>query len=327
MVAPQDAGFTGRVWEAVPADQLVRELTTGPGAGPMAAAGVAYEQLAAELTESTAEYRALVGALSVAWPSSSGDAVVQRISALTTWMDEATAAATANGGHAAVQAAAYQTAVLAMPAAADAAVLQALKDALAHGSPLGGPLVAVSATLEDRADSVTTMAAEVMRRYEAATAPLAEPWSQEHPPVLTTDAALLTQRAASNTLVGNGITATPGIGAWPVPSELAIPRMTPTDYRPQPSLVVGPSVHTGEVSTVNGAPAEPSVGSPMPPVSPGVVANSGDSEYEPVRPAAGLIEVGGPDHGGFDTGFAAAPPVLGGSATGARVIIAGTEDT
>ncbi len=198
MASPWEAGFTGRVWEAVPADQLVREVTTGPGARPMAEAAGAFEGLAGGLAEAAVEYRAILVALGRGWRSQTGDAVLARVRTLHHWLDDTAVATAAIANHAAAQAAAYQSAAVAMPGAADLAVLRQLTGALTHGAALGSPVAGIAAELEDHAVTITSLAAEVMRQYEMATTPLAEPWPQQQPPVLTTETALAAEQRAAN---------------------------------------------------------------------------------------------------------------------------------
>ncbi|WP_216893722.1 PPE domain-containing protein [Nocardia alni] len=195
MTGSDESGFTGRVWEAVPAARLAAELTTGPGVAPMAEAGVAFGQLATGLDEATTELRAALIVLGQVWRSPSGEAVVQRAGALANWFEDTARTVGETGRRAAAQAAAYEAAALAMPGADERAVLHALNTALTPGAVPGSALIGSAADLEDRAHTIGSLAAEAMRGYETATTPLAQPWPQQSPPVLSTEAALRGERA------------------------------------------------------------------------------------------------------------------------------------
>jgi len=310
MGSPWEAGFTGRVWEAVPADQLVREVTTGPGARPMAEAAGAFERLAAGLSEATAEYRAILLVLGRGWRSDTGDAVVARVTALQHWLDDTAAATADTANRAAAQAAAYQTAVVAMPGATDLAVLQQLSDTLTHGISLGGPVTGISAELEDRADTVTSLAAEAMRQYEIATTPLAEPWPQQHPPVLTTETALVAERRSAAPTVAQ---------REPMPVTEAAHAAGPVAVAVQPSAPAAYRAEPAPVRALEGESAEPvvSVTAAIQPATapavPGMLGGATDSaaiEHESVQFPVRAADAGGVPVG-LSTAIAAAPAVLG----------------
>ncbi|MET8872185.1 PPE domain-containing protein [Nocardia sp. NPDC004604] len=321
--------FTGRVWEATPADQLVRDLVTGPGALPMADAGVAFGQLSTVLAEAAVEYHAILGELGSAWRSADSDAGVQRLAALRNWMVEAAEAAATNAARAEAQAIAYTMAAAAMPGEAEQAVWQALKDMTALGIPLGGPLVGAAATLEDQAHAVKARAAQVMQDYEAATAPVAQPWTPPPAPVLTSDAALVAEQQHD---VPRSPMTRPGPAPLPASAGYRVPSISPAlrTIAPTPAAALGETVLVDEQIVTDQqviettAPATQVTQAPMVPGTMAPAATADADEYTPARPAAG--PGGGAEFDALapDAGWAATPPVLGGtSAPQVRTIGAG----
>jgi len=309
MVEPN--GFTGRVWEATPADQLVRDLVTGPGALPMADAGGAFGELSTVLAEAAVEYHAILGELSDAWRSAGSDAGVQRLAALRNWMVEAAEAAATNAVRAEAQAIAYLTAAAAMPGEAEQAVWQTLKDMTAQGIPLGGPLVGAAATLEDQAHAAKARAAQVMQGYEAATEPVAQPWTPPPAPVLTSDAALVAERqhgAPRSPMTRPGPAPLPASAGYRGPSVLPTPAAALGE-----TVLVDEQIVTDQQVIETAAPAMQVTQAPMVPGTMAPAAAADADEYTPARPAAG--PGGGAEFDALapDAGWAATPPVLGGT--------------
>lgn len=196
MIEPPQPGFTGVVWPARPADRLARDLTTGPGAVPMAEAAQAWARLAASFGAAVVEYEKVVGEIRGAWGSDQSNVVLQRITTLRDWLIEATGAATANAARFQVQVAAYEVARLAMPAITDIEQIQQVQRMLESlDGSMGAAIEAVAADADKDSDMAKAVASRVMENYEKATEPLAFPWQQTQPPVIAPETAL----AAENT--------------------------------------------------------------------------------------------------------------------------------
>ncbi|MFQ6395295.1 PPE domain-containing protein [Nocardia sp. KC 131] len=312
MAEAHEAGFTGRIWEAVPPDKLVSDLETGAGAAPMAQAGLAFARLAAGLGEAAVEYELIRAELGRAWASTRNEGNLGRLSELGTWFAEAAAAAATNAVKAEAQAAAYEFARLAMPGASALAALEVMKAALLQGNMLGGSLQAVSAEIEDKTDVARAHAARVMQEYEKATTPLAEPWTQPEPPTLTSDIALTAENAAPEQRQADPIStplAPPLLRAIP---RGAFPRAK-TSYRAQ-AIVQTVNEHV-VVETTTPVTVTPAPIAPLSSVSPLMAAAHGQEEERTGHPGAGAAAAAGdPDRIGLDAGYHTAPAVVGGQA-------------
>ncbi|MRH89370.1 PPE domain-containing protein [Nocardia sp. SYP-A9097] len=325
MVEVPQAGFTGTVWDAVPVEQLTHELTTGPGIGPMADAGLAYTALAAGLGAAAAEYRAILAVVGNAWGSHSNEDGLAQLGQLADWLDEITTAAQHNAGAAAQQAVSYEIAQLAMPHLTE--VTQALHTAedMIRGSLLGAPLAGLLDTAEDQLDQLREHAAQVMRTYEAASEKLAVPWQQDPAPAVSAGAALLAEQAPT----------LPGAGSEGPPSNAQAvqqPTLQPAQPIDLSALHIAPPNPTVMVSgeQLVLTPVLPTIGAIAPgPVAAPLVTAAPVSAAPPILPpattelrsppplsaaralSAAAGEVG--DRIVVDAGFATAPAVLGGA--------------
>ncbi len=314
MIEPPQSGFTGVVWESRQPDQLARDLGTGPGPIPMAEAGATWAHLASSFGAAAVEYEAILVTLRGAWQSVSSATVHDRISSLRDWLGGAAQAASANAARAEQQAAANELARLTMPNIADIQLIQQAEQMLQQiGLGLGAPIQAVAAMTDTNADAAKAAAARVMRVYEAATEPLAIPWVQDKPPVLSSGAALAAERSVgqrpSSTMPELG--AIPAMPAMPAnfdPAAFAVAAPSPTAY-------IAPSYTESEVPQrvpqevpVSAAEATaPSSPMPMTPMGGGGVP----TPVEVVHRAG--ITVEGADVIGIGNGIVSAPAVLGGS--------------
>ncbi|MGY4102263.1 PPE domain-containing protein [Nocardia sp. R16R-3T] len=326
MIEPPQPGFTGVVWDAREPDRLARELSTGPGATPLAEAGAAWTRLAAGFGSAVAEYELIVGSLRGAWQSNTSGPVLDRISQLRDWLADAATAASGNAIRAETQSAAYELARLTMPHTAEIQAIQAVQRMLESigGGALGAPLEAVAAATDTDADMAKAAAARVMRTYEAATEPLATPWIQQEPPVIASAGALAAEEesapvpAATSAMpalpaIAPGMFVPGGIGAVPTATKLQ-PYRAPV-YTEAPTPV--------EVTTPQPVPTSTASSSALPMV-PGAMT-AGGAEEEEYGPRAGAVTG---DAIGADLGIAAAPAVLGApeapTATG-RTALGGAE--
>lgn len=315
MIEPPQPGFTGVVWESRRPDQLARDLGTGPGPIPMAEAGATWAHLASSFGAAAVEYEAILVTLRGAWQSVSSAAVHDRISSLRDWLGGAAQAAAANAAKAEQQAAANELARLTMPNIADIQLIQQAEQMLQQiGLGLGAPIQAIAAVTDTDADAAKAAAARVMRVYEAATEPLALPWVQDKPPVLSSGAALAAERS-----VGQGPSSMPES-----PSIPAMPAM-PANFDPAalvaaapgPTAYIAPSYTESEVpqqvprevpvSAAEATATAPSSPMPMTPMGGGGVPAPVEDGHR-----AG-IAVEGADVIGIDNGIVSAPAVLGGS--------------
>lgn len=323
MVEPPQAGFTGTNWAAVPAEQLAHELTTGPGAAPMADTGLAYAEFAAGLGEAGTEFRTILSIMGGAWGSDSSADGLAQLAGLSTWFDAVTAAATDNAATAAQQAASYELAKLGMPPVAElSAAVRSAEDML-EGSLLGAPLAGLFDLAERQVDALREQAAQVMRTYEAAGEKLAVPWTQELAPAVSAGANLLAEQTRRH--------------AAPAAPELPTPQSVPAEIMHAPAV-------TAELSALDLTPpptvavgAESLVLTPLPQPGPIIASTSAagplpvtaaNAAAPPIVPAAAKqapaptqqpgARAGAADPGEIseqivvDAGFATAPAVLGG---------------
>ncbi|MBF6192921.1 PPE domain-containing protein [Nocardia implantans] len=310
MIEPPQPGFTGVVWTARPPERLARDLTTGPGAVPMAEAVAAWSRLAASFGAAVAEYEKVLADVRGAWQSGRSDEVLRQISTLRDWLVDAAAAAAANAARFQAQVTAYEIARLAMPDTADLENLQQLQRMLeSMGGMLGGPIRAIAAETDADQDAAKAVASRVMRNYELATEPLALPWQHQEPPVVAPEQALAAEQAeaAQSAAVPRGaapIGALP-IGTAPIP---AMPRVRTAYQAPvyaQSATAADVVPRTTQATTVNtgGQPA---------PLVPGALGQAGSAPDAARFPRASLPTETS-DQIGFEGGIQAAPAVLGGA--------------
>lgn len=314
MVEPPAVSFTGVIWEARPTEQLARDLSTGPGAKPMADASAAWARLGASFGAAALEYDQIVARIRQSWSSDESEAVIERIARLRDWLGEAAAQAGRNATHAGSQAVAYEVAALAMPHVNDLAALENAKRGVEQaGAALGAPMVAAAAELDSEQGIAKANAARVMQSYESATAPLAMPWEHPHPPMIASGVALEAEQAAAQSSSQTS-------GSSPAPSTVAsagafagmgaaMPRAK-TGYD---APTVAQSVTAQErVPVQQSVPASNDSGAArmapgmMPRGAAGMVGEAERSGRAGVAAAAGAD-----DAPGIEAGTSAAPPVLG----------------
>ncbi|MFG1794387.1 PPE domain-containing protein [Nocardia sp. NPDC049149] len=312
MIEPPQPGFTGVVWEAREPDRLTRELSTGPGAIPMAEAGATWAKLAAGFGSAVVEYDLIIASLHGAWESSTSSAVLDRISKLRDWLTDSARAAGENAAHAEKQAAAFQLAQLTMPNALDIAAIKQAQHALeAVSGALGAPIKAVAAQTDAEADLAKAAASRVMRTYEAATEPLAAPWQHEQPPVIASPAALEAEQPgtaqAANSATMPASASGMGLSGFGLPGPIgpiSVPRPLTTYQAP----MAAQTAQVAETVAPQPIPTTTPVSSSMLP--PGAIGPSAmgaqDEEYESAR--AGVAPTAEFDP---DLGIVSAPSVLG----------------
>lgn len=325
MVELPHAGFTGTMWDAVPAEQLARELTTGPGVVPMAEAGLAYAALALHLGEAGAEYRAILAIVGNAWGSDSSAEGIARLAQLADWFDDLTTAAEHNAATAAEQAAAYEIAQLTMPHVDEVAAAVRMAEETVSGTLLGAPLAGLFDTAEHQVDALRDHAAQVMRTYEAGSAKLSAAWEQETAPIVSAGAALLAEQAPKP--VGDGSSGPPPDAqavSSPALRGSPVVDLSALTLAPTPTLTVGgeslvitpiPQPVSPIVAATAGAPVVTTASQ----VSPPSMLAPPTNPPGPVSPQAGQRAVAA-EAGALgeqivvQAGLATAPPVLGGVA-------------
>lgn len=306
MIEPPQPGFTGVVWEARQPDRLARELGTGPGSLPMAESAAAWVQLAAELGTAVVDFERVVLGLRSVWQSGTSREVLDKVSRLRDWLAEAAAAAANNAVRAETQVAAYEVARLAMPNSMEIQAIQEIQRLLEQvGSALGAPIQAVAATTDADADAAKAAASRVMRGYEQASEPLAQPWTQQPPPVIVPAGALAAEQVsppAAQPAAPALPPVTPGMfsgggGLGPIPRAK-------TSYQAA-AFTETTTTETVEVVAPQQVPA-PHGTVPMVPGAPFAAAAGGQEEECQSR--AGDA---GTDALGADLGIVSAPAVLG----------------
>ncbi len=309
MIEPPRTGFTGVVWEAREAGKLAQDLTTGAGPVPMAEAGAAWTRLAAGLGAAAVEYEVILTQLRGAWQSAASDGVHERITALRDWLRDTAAAATNNAARSEAQAAAYELARLTMPNAAEIAAIEAVQRTMESiGAALGAPIKAVAAATDTDADAAKATASRVMRTYEAATEPLALPWTHANPPVLTAGTSLAAEQGGPAIEPASATTGLPAMPVMPggFPGGFTMPAPIKTAYR-APLTVQASEVTEVPVTqpVSNSSPYSSTVpGAPMSPAAGGAPVQS-EEEHR-----AGIV-VEGADAIGLEGGIVSAPAVLG----------------
>ncbi|MBF6302416.1 PPE domain-containing protein [Nocardia amamiensis] len=327
MVELPHAGFTGTMWDAVPAEQLARELMTGPGVVPMAEAGLAYAALALGLGEAGAEYRAILAIVGNAWGSDSSAEGIAQLAQLADWFDDITTAAQHNAATAAEQAAAYEIAQLTMPHVDEVAAAVRMAEEMVSGTLLGAPLAGLFDTADHQVDALRDHAAQVMRTYEAGSDKLSAAWEQEAAPAVSAGAALLAEQKQTSKPVVDGSSGPPPDSQAVSPPALqfsSVVDLSALTVAPTPTLMVGgeslvftpiPQPVAPIVAATAGAPVV-ATAAQVPP--PSMLAPPTNSPV-PVSPQAGQRAVAA-EAGALgeqivvQAGFATAPPVLGGVA-------------
>lgn len=176
-------GFTDVVWQSRSTEQLARDLTDGPGPGPVGEAGAAWERVASEIANVSSDFDKLIGRLRGAWTSQASSAAVRRLEEFGRWLQELALSAATNGQRAEKAAMAATEAWLAMPSVSEAVQAKAAQDMMASLAAYSGSvLTGHFAELDEAASAGQADAAAVMVHYEDAVSDLAQPWDQALPP-------------------------------------------------------------------------------------------------------------------------------------------------
>ncbi|MFC8042682.1 PPE domain-containing protein [Nocardia sp. NPDC057353] len=323
MIEPPQPGFTGVVWEARPPQKLAEDLGTGPGSVPMAEAAAAWGRLAAAFGAAVLEYEHVLHELRGAWQSGASGAVIETVTTLRQWLIDVAAAAAGNAARMQAQVAAYEIAALAMPNLVDIeAIQQAQRTIESIGAAMGAPIKAIAAQTDTETDQAKVVASRVMRNYEAATEPLALPWSQQHPPRIAPEQPLQAeqsaQSAAREASAREISTVTPSFAVPPinVAGLIALPPRELGAFRaPAVASAAAAGVEVQPRPAPVPATAPAGHGMPMTPL-----AQAGGAQESSRFPRAG-IPGATDDHLAEETGMQAAPAVLGGTVAGTAAAV------
>jgi hypothetical protein len=213
--------FTNVVWESRSTEQLARDLTEGPGPGSVGDAGAAWVRVANELASVSADYDLLIARLRTSFDSAASAVMTRKLEEFGTWLQAISLGAAANGQRAEEAAVAGTVAILAMPSVPEAVEARAAADMLASLSAYNGSLLHGNfAEFDEAARADHANAAAVMRQYESAAAPLAQPWDQPLPQDICRGDALGAERrvaAADGASGGGGGGGGGGVGSTPTP--------------------------------------------------------------------------------------------------------------
>ncbi|QKT06984.1 PPE domain-containing protein [Gordonia sp. X0973] len=170
-------GFTGEVWQRIPAEQLARDLMDGVGPKALFESGLTWLNIEAELNELAADVAHSIKTVDEGWQGDGGEGMIGALRKLHTWLVETADMAQRNAKAAEVQAVATTVARTTMPQASEVEQLTELHTSMKTmdfpaGSMLGGGMAFVESSLK----TVKAQAARVMETYEQATTPVAQPW-------------------------------------------------------------------------------------------------------------------------------------------------------
>lgn len=310
MIEPPKPGFTGVVWEARQPERLARDLTTGPGALPMAEAAAEWARLATVFGAAVVEYERVLASLRVAWQSGRSSEVMETVTKLRDWLVDAATAATTNATRLQTQVAAYEVARLTMPNTADIQQIQQVQEMLkTMGAMLGAPIQAIAADNDADADMAKAVASRVMRSYETAAEPLATPWQHQEPPKIAPEQALAAEQAATAAAAATP-KVLPGFGGMPIGS-IAMPTLPPRTLSSYRAPVYSQSTTTTEPTTKSTQVSTASATGQSAPMAPGAMGGAGSTQDSARFPRASLA--GEADQIGLEGEIQAAPAVLGGT--------------
>jgi PPE family len=190
-------GFSNVAWESRSTERLARDLTDGPGPGPVGQAGAAWERIANEWASIAEGFDKAVAVIKDSFDSRGADAAVRKMEEFSQWLQTVSLSAASNGQRAEAAAVAYSVAVLGMPSVTDVVQARTTHDVMASLAAYNGSLLTGEfAEFDEAVTAHQATASAVMYTYEEACAPLAVPWEQAPAPQVTDGAAIKAETGA-----------------------------------------------------------------------------------------------------------------------------------
>ncbi len=283
-------GFTNVVWESRSTATLARDLTEGPGPASVGEAGAAWVRVANEFAAVSADYHTIVERLATVWQSQGATALARKLEGFGQWLQDISLAAATNGQRAEEAAVANTEAILAMPSVSEVVEAKATHDIMASLAAYNGAILNGNfAEFDEAARANKTDAVTVMRQYEDAVTPLAQPWEHSVPETIC-QAQPTTGQPGDAEAGGRArsvpAAAPPPLAAWAAPHIQSTAKPKPLQHNANNTAPAG----TGGMGAGGYAP----MGAPG--------RGGEDHEYESTRPAAPLPGGGEPVTGLSDSG-------------------------